>query len=52
MHSLAPPSAPQAIPFENLSLRLEQAAQQHGVSTELLPIYRKMVQGGRGGYCL
>lgn len=42
----------QAIPFENLSLRLARAAAQHGVSTELLPTYRKMVEGGRGGYCL
>jgi hypothetical protein len=40
------------IPFENLSLRLEAAGQQFGISTDLELIYKKLVVGGRGGYCL
>ena len=37
------------IPFENLSLKLDKAARQHGVSIDLPAVYKKLVVSRRGG---
>ncbi|KAI7845893.1 hypothetical protein COHA_000626 [Chlorella ohadii] len=39
------------IPFENLSLKLDVAARQHGINIDLAAVYKKLVLSRRGGYC-
>lgn len=37
------------IPFENLSLKLDVAARQHGINIDLAAVYKKLVLSRRGG---
>lgn len=37
------------IPFENLSLKLDAAARQHGIDIGLPAVYKKLVVSRRGG---